>query len=396
MLRGTYVAPPAGAIGRGDAFLLRIGERVDATVLSNDSFQEFHVEHPWLFERGRLIGASHVPGIGWIFVPRAPVRGPRSRISQRNGPREKERVVKAIAVATKEAVTPDPLGKGGTPVGSSSATKARSAGQQAVNDPITFIGFIVEYRPGDVVEGEVEAFASHGAVVRCGEVRCYAPLSGLGSPPPKSAREVFRRGERREFIITALDPHRRGVEVGLPNVAVVSGHPSDETVQAEVRLARRDVPRPRGPHGEAKKDEKASPRKLGEKRLDDKSVAPLPDRAGGARNKSVARTATEKARLERSNRPPSDGPKEKASMKATPTVVQARTTTRAVVPAVGPKVSRRRRPRPLQQNRVGELHKDVVPREVKTKSPSSAGEGSRPSIDRPAPRRAPRRISKAP
>jgi hypothetical protein len=70
------VSPPAGAIGRGDAFLLRIAERVGATVLSNDSFQEFHGEHEWLFENGRLIGGKPVPGVGWIFTPRTPVRGP--------------------------------------------------------------------------------------------------------------------------------------------------------------------------------------------------------------------------------------------------------------------------------------------------------------------------------
>src|SRR5215469_4043369 len=38
VLQGEYVHPPAGAIGRGDAFLLRIAEKVDGTVLSNDSF----------------------------------------------------------------------------------------------------------------------------------------------------------------------------------------------------------------------------------------------------------------------------------------------------------------------------------------------------------------------
>ena len=62
VLRGEYVHPPAGAIGRGDAFLLRVAEKVDGTVLSNDSFQEFHGEHPWLFERGRLLGGTPGPG----------------------------------------------------------------------------------------------------------------------------------------------------------------------------------------------------------------------------------------------------------------------------------------------------------------------------------------------
>jgi hypothetical protein len=78
-LHGEVVSPPAGAIGRGDAFVLRIAERTGARVLSNDSFQEFHAEHPWLFDKGRLVGGKPVPGVGWIFTPRIPVRGPKSR-----------------------------------------------------------------------------------------------------------------------------------------------------------------------------------------------------------------------------------------------------------------------------------------------------------------------------
>ena len=76
---GEMVAPPAGAVGRGDGFILRIAEKSGALVLSNDSFQEFHAERPWLFESGRLIGGKPVPGVGWVFTPRTPVRGPRSR-----------------------------------------------------------------------------------------------------------------------------------------------------------------------------------------------------------------------------------------------------------------------------------------------------------------------------
>ncbi len=79
MLNGEIISPPAGAIGRGDAFVLRIAERTGAIVLSNDSFQEFHGEHPWLFDEGRLVGGKPVPGVGWIFTPRLPIRGPKSR-----------------------------------------------------------------------------------------------------------------------------------------------------------------------------------------------------------------------------------------------------------------------------------------------------------------------------
>ncbi len=237
-LRGEYVYPPAGAIGRGDAFLLRIAERVDGIALSNDSFQEFHGEHGWLFDRGRLLGATPVPGVGWIFVPRTPVRGPRSRVAVREASRAKQRVVKAIAQATKEVVEPE------ADTGARERTRrsrARGHGQQApqaVNDPMTFISFIAEHPLGDEIEGTVDSFSSHGAVVLFGDVRCYVPLSGLGSPAPRAAREVLHRGEVRAFAVTALDPFRRGVELALPEIAVISGRPSEETVAAEMRMSR--------------------------------------------------------------------------------------------------------------------------------------------------------------
>ena len=242
-LRGEYVYPPAGAIGRGDAFLLRIAERVDGIVLSNDSFQEFHGEHEWLFELGRLLWATPVPGVGWIFVPRTPVRGPRSRVAVRDASRAKVRVVKAIAQATKEAVRDPASEHSPSSVESRRDHRARSGpggpSPQAVNDPMTFISFIAEHPLGDEIAGVVESFTSHGAVVRYGAVRCYVPLSGLGDPAPRAAREVLHRGEERAFVVTALDPFRRGVELALPAVAVVSGRPSEETVAAEVRMARR-------------------------------------------------------------------------------------------------------------------------------------------------------------
>jgi hypothetical protein len=78
-LAGEMVTPPAGAIGRGDAFILKIAARSDAVVLSNDSFQEFQETYPWLFDEGRLIGGKPVRGIGWVFTPRLPVRSPSVR-----------------------------------------------------------------------------------------------------------------------------------------------------------------------------------------------------------------------------------------------------------------------------------------------------------------------------
>ncbi|MCP5026159.1 MAG: S1 RNA-binding domain-containing protein [Actinomycetia bacterium] len=88
---GELLTPPAGAIGRGDAFILMIADKAGADVFSNDSFQEFHGEHPWLFDEGRLIGAKPVEHVGWVFVKRAPVRGPKSRRSVRDAKRSDSR-----------------------------------------------------------------------------------------------------------------------------------------------------------------------------------------------------------------------------------------------------------------------------------------------------------------
>lgn len=229
---GELVSPPAGAVGRGDAFLLRIAEKVGGVVVSNDSFQEFHGEHPWLFANGRLLGARKVPGVGWIFVARNPVRGPRSRVAVREASRAKKKVEKAIAVATKEVTAAAPR------VGAKALAASRTAAPRAVNDPMTFIAFIADHPLGSEIEAAVESFSSHGAVVRTGELRAYVPLSGLGDPAPRSARTVLKKDETRRFVVTALDPYRRGVELALPGAGVVSGRPSEETVAAVVKMAK--------------------------------------------------------------------------------------------------------------------------------------------------------------
>ena len=245
------VSPPAGAIGRGDAFLLRIADKTGATVLSNDSFQEFHGDYDWLFERGRLIGGKPVPGVGWIFTPRTPVRGPRSREAVQEAKRKKrgdtesaipgldlaaersrgkgkgkKTVERAIAVALEEVVAPK-----GKP------RRRRAGGSppaEPVNAPLAFITFIAAHPLGTEVSGNLESFASHGAFVEVEGARCYVPLSAMGDPPPKSAREVFGKGETATFVVQALDPQRRGVELAVPRFAKVAGAPTEETVAAEI------------------------------------------------------------------------------------------------------------------------------------------------------------------
>ena len=56
LANNELIVTPAGTVGRGDRFILEVADRAGATVLSNDSFQEFHGDYKWLFDAGRLIG----------------------------------------------------------------------------------------------------------------------------------------------------------------------------------------------------------------------------------------------------------------------------------------------------------------------------------------------------
>jgi Zc3h12a-like Ribonuclease NYN domain/S1 RNA binding domain len=252
---GEIVSPPAGAIGRGDAFLLRVADKVGAVVLSNDSFQEFHGEYEWLFDKGRLIGGKPVPGVGWIFTPRTPVRGPKSRESVKEAKRKRHaekaeeptesgldmaaersrghggdrKLQRAIAAAVEEAVEP---AKGGR-----KRRRRRRGGEvpsEPLNEPFNFITFIAAHQLGDEVEGTVEEFSSHGAFISVDGARCYLPLSAMGEIPPRSAREVLRKGERRAFVVQAFDAMRRGIELALPGFARPAGTPTAETIDAEI------------------------------------------------------------------------------------------------------------------------------------------------------------------
>jgi hypothetical protein len=282
---GEVVSPPAGAIGRGDAFLLRIAEKTGAVVLSNDSFQEFHGEHTWLFEKGRLIGGKPVPGVGWIFMDRTPVRGAKSREVTKEAKRKKrsdaeatapapassdgkrsaagdgkakgrpKAVDRAIARATEEVVEP----KGDT---KSRRRRGNAPPSEPVNEPLAFITFIAAHPLGSEVIGAVLEYSSHGAFVEADGARCYVPLSAMADPPPRRAREVVFKGESRPFVVQAFDPPRRGIELALPGFAKVAGSPTAETVEAEI------APEPEADEGVAVKARKGARKAASKKAAD--------------------------------------------------------------------------------------------------------------------------------
>ena len=260
---GEIITPPAGTIGRGDSFILKVADKLGATVFSNDSFQEFHGTYDWLFDKGRLEGGKPIPGYGWVFTPRNPVRGPKSREAVRESKRSVARIGSPEAMrpmpvpkapppflAKPEAVTvPDSetrgevrrnerrnaehapraelridtdgerkkkkkkrKRKGGN---GGAAAEAVVLDLPAVNDPLAFINFISEHLLGSELEGLVASYSSHGFYVEAAGARCYVPLSGLAEPMPRSAKEVVRRGATYQWVVTAFDSARRGIELAL-------------------------------------------------------------------------------------------------------------------------------------------------------------------------------------
>jgi hypothetical protein len=245
---------------------------VGATVFSNDSFQEFHGEYEWLFDEGRLVGGKPVPGVGWVFIERTPVRGPRSRMAVRAStrkraraasgsaakkaqhtgptssgielgpvpmptsppPRKKKKAAPPTKQAPKDAVREPPKEAPKEPKQASPKAEAKQAPAEAANQPLPFIEFVADHQVGTTVDGEVTQFSSHGAYITVGNVRCYAPLKLLGTPAPRSAREVLKRGETRTFVVHAIHAARRGIDLALP-----------EAVSIEAPAARAPVPRNR-------------------------------------------------------------------------------------------------------------------------------------------------------
>ncbi|MGB1609835.1 MAG: NYN domain-containing protein, partial [Ilumatobacteraceae bacterium] len=223
------VAPPAGAVGRGDAFVLNIAQKSGATVLSNDSFQEFHGTHEWLFEEGRLIGGKPVPHVGWVFVARNPVRGTVSRQATRASRKSESKPAKAEAPASASTSKSARKGKSSPLANEPMPTpKTPPPGAASVNELVPFLDFVERHPVGTSCSGVVEAYSSHGAYLRVGEVRVYVPLRLMSDPPPQSARKMLKMGESVTVVIAGFVPARRSIDAGLPGMVDATAAPSEQ------------------------------------------------------------------------------------------------------------------------------------------------------------------------
>jgi hypothetical protein len=271
------VTPPAGAIGRGDAFVLSIANKVGARIFSNDSFQEFHGVYPWLFDEGRLIGGKPVPHVGWVFVNRVPVKGPvsrKARGSNRDGAGSRRTVSKLASLPMPIPTSPPPgrvathvaaaamsapsssrgrrrrddeaIAAEAVPATGKDATQPTAVAVPAtggpVNDLLPFLDFVQHHPLGSAVTGTVESYSSHGAYVKIGDVRGYVPLRLMGSPPPRSAREVMRLGDTVSLAVASYAPPRRSIDLAVPGAVEVAPPAADEP--ASKRRGRKAVAAP--------------------------------------------------------------------------------------------------------------------------------------------------------
>ena len=267
------VAPPAGAVGRGDAFILAIADKANAAILSNDSYQEFHGKYKWLFDEGRLIGGKPVPLVGWVFVERLPVRGPTSRQSIRTGT-----VVKKQQTASPEASKPMPIPKSPPPsvrMKAQPATKQEPSKQEPekrskkrakekkalakpavmANDVVPYLEFVEKHPAGTKVKAVVQSYAANGVTVTIGNVAGYVPLRNMANPIPRSARDVFKIGDAVTLTVVGYTPARRSVDLGVPDVV------APLVAQATSKTAAKAPAKKSAPAKKAPADKKSAPAK---------------------------------------------------------------------------------------------------------------------------------------
>ena len=263
------VTPPAGAIGRGDAFVLTIANKANADVLSNDSFQEFHGKYEWLFDEGRLIGGKPVPHVGWVFVDRNPVRGPKSRMAVREakktddqpasspqgGGRGRSRRstsatsdgagVATPKVATPKVATPKVASpKVVAPMAEPPEPKSAPPGRGPVNQLMPFLEFVERHPVGTSCTAVVEIYASHGAYARVGDVLVYIPLRLMADPAPRSARSALNLGDALAVVIVGYVAERRSIDAALPAMAASEVTVLDAHVPVKKRAARKPAAAP--------------------------------------------------------------------------------------------------------------------------------------------------------
>ena len=322
------ITPPAGVIGRGDTFILQVANRANAVVLSNDSFQEFHGTHEWLFDEGRLIGGKPIPGVGWVYVPRAPVRGPVSRRARAQADEADAPPSKAPTKATKgrsrkktTEAQPDTKSAASPKAKATSkkpaAKRSTRSKQPGANTAAVWNAFRRANPLGGVVTATVESFSSHGAYARAGDASVYLPLRAprRSGPAACSRRRSGRRDPRlrraplrrrptrhrcRDRSVGTVDRQERGI--GIPGrIEPPRGRPHRGSKEGGEEGRKEDPSQEDGEEAPAKK---APAKKAPAKKAPAKKT---PAKKAPAKKAAKPKTPAKKAPAKRNEDPSQEG-----------------------------------------------------------------------------------------
>ncbi len=210
-------------------------------ILSNDSFQEFHGQYTWLFDEGRLIGGKPVPGLGWVFLLRTPVRGPASRRSVKEARSGRRTGASSPADRSSRGRGREPSASaGGRSSGASTGGRTRGQGRDQADRNGESSRRTRERRPADQARRAAQRSAARSstssAPIRWApRSRPWSTPSARTVPTPSwamcaatsrsrpwairlrcAARDVLSVGETLTFTVTSIDAPRRGIDLALP------------------------------------------------------------------------------------------------------------------------------------------------------------------------------------
>ena len=188
-----------------------------------------------------------MPHVGWVFVERLPVRGPKSRQSVKDANQSTRPASTRARRGTGSPLADRPLPVPSAPppgpaptakakvkraaaetaavVAAAAATVdngAQQASRESVNGLLPFLDFVEHHPIGTGCTVVVESYASHGAYARSGDVLVYVPLRLMGDPPPRSARAALKIGEAVAVVIVGYVPERRSIDAALVSAGDVA------------------------------------------------------------------------------------------------------------------------------------------------------------------------------
>ena len=203
-----------------------------------------------------------MPHVGWVFVERLPVRGPKSRqavkvanqtLARRRrvphaAPDRRWRIGRCLSRRRRlpaqrrraKAKVKRAAAETAAVVAAAAATVdngAQHASRESVNGLLPFLDFVEHHPIGTGCTVVVESYASHGAYARSGDVLVYVPLRLMGDPPPRSARSALKIGEAVAVVIVGYVPERRSIDAALVSASDVAARAQTQAPEAAAVVA---------------------------------------------------------------------------------------------------------------------------------------------------------------